>query len=902
MATETTVLNIEFGDLLDRIVKIKNATAELTEENEKLKKSTTEDTAEMEKNSKQIAANEAQIRALSKEKAALNKQVDTEIKLRRAEDGSIESNRAKLSKLTAEYIKLAKPTKEQTDAIKELSDKLKEQEGAIGNTSRNVGNYKEGIEGALKNVRVFGVSLGDSIGALKKKKNELADTAKGIGKVDLSTKGLTNGLKLFRVALAATGIGLIVVALTTLVGLLAKSETGMALVNKVTNILGATINVAVKRVETFAKAVGFFINGEFTKSIETATGAFTGMGEEITKATQAAAALADAQEELEDAEIGFIERRSKLRAEIEDFRDAANDETKAFGERKKALEQALKLQEELTNKEASIAKQRIETAETEFLLSAQTDEDRKKFEEAKAQAFEDDRSRTKEKIKLENELASLEKKNASDINQQRKEIDKENEQRRKEQEEELKKNQELLAELQKEITDDITNQVIEINKRAEAFRAAGASEADVLRFIEQETATVEQNKTDIILAEIDKRNKGIETGNATEILEINKKYNALILAAGNNKVEAERLEKEKQAALLEIQREALQQQLNQLQAEFESATASSEGGLIAEALGLTDEGKAELQSRIDEAKSRIEELGFTIGKLNINPDTGEPQDLLTTLGLDEAGVERFNESIGFIQETISGVSNIVSQASNQRIHELEREKEAAIQLAGDSTEERQRIEESYNAKIESEKRKAFEQTKKIKITESIIATALSVINAYNSGLQAGGPAGPIVGAIFAAIAAGIGVAQTALIAKSKYAKGGKVVEVGGKPHSEGGTKYHGEDGNAFEVERGEGIYVMKTTAQDAISKYSHINEMFGGNKWNGAKTKYAADGGGIAVASSFDGGFAARNAQTNIDTELLAQAIRNMPAPVVSVTEISRVTRSANQAVEVSEI
>lgn len=902
MPQETTILDIDFGDLLDRLVKVKNATAELREENEKLKQSTTEDAEEIEKNTKKIADNEAQIRALNKEKTALNKTVDNSIAQRKAETGSIEANRLKLSQLTAEYIKLSKPTKEQTAAIKDLSDKLKEQEGAIGNTSRNVGNYQSAIQGALKNVKLFGVNIGDTLNVLKQKKGEFSAAAKGIGDVNLSLSGASNGLKLFRLALISTGIGAIIVALGFFTTLLAKSETGMALFNKVTTITGAIMSTLVKRVEALAKGIAFFIDGEWEKSVEAVGGAFKGVGDEIDNVIRASAALADAQEELEDAEIGFIKRRSEIRAQIEDLKDVANDETIVYEERKKALQDALNLQAELTGKEAEIAKFRIETAEQEFLLSAQTDDDRRKFEESKALAFEDERSRSKEKIKLENELSGLAKKNASDIEQQQKQIESERKKREKEKEEQDKKNKEAIAELQKEITDGITNEIFELQRKAEEFRKAGAEEADVLKFIAQETARIEEQKSDIIIAEIDKRGKAIEKGNVVEILSINKKYNALILAAGTNAAEVARLEKEKQQALLEIQREALQQQLNQLQAQFEAATASSEGGLIAEALGLTDEGRKELESRINEAKSRIEELGFTIGKLSINVETGEPQDLLHALGLDEAGIERFNESIGFISSVTSDVSGLVSDAAENRIHELEREKEAAIALAGDSTTERQKIEESYNAKIESEKKKAFEQTKKIKVTESIISTALATINAYNAGVAAApGPAAPIIGALFAAIAAGIGIAQTAIIAKSKYALGGEVINVGGRSHAEGGTTYAGEDGNAFEVERGEKIFVLKQNASEFINKYSTLNEMFGGNRWTNKPTRYAALGGNLAT--SLDGGLQQRDSRNSVNQQIdLAEVFRNLPTPVVKVTEINKVQRGVNQSVAVSEL
>ena len=65
---------------------------------------------------------------------------------------SIQANRDLLKQLTAQYINTTKPTQDFTNKIKDLSDKLKEQEAAIGNTNRNVGNYGQGfskVTGAL---------------------------------------------------------------------------------------------------------------------------------------------------------------------------------------------------------------------------------------------------------------------------------------------------------------------------------------------------------------------------------------------------------------------------------------------------------------------------------------------------------------------------------------------------------------------------------------------------------------------------------------------------------------------------------------------------------------------------------------------------------------------------------
>jgi len=136
----------------------------------------------------------------------------------------------------------------------------------------------------------------------------------------------------------------------------------------------------------------------------------------------------------------------------------------------------------------------------------------------------------------------------------------------------------------------------------------------------------------------------------------------------------------------------------------------------------------------------------------------------------------------------------------------------------------------------------------------------------------------------------------------KFADGGEVFDVGGKPHSQGGTKYRGEDGNVIEVERGEKMFVMKATAAKQIHKLSQFNQMFGGRSWNGAPVNYAAQGGVVS-----DGGFSTSMVTEQIKSDIqtknaIREAFINAPQPIVSVREITNVTKAVNKSVAVSEL
>jgi hypothetical protein len=82
--------------------------------------------------------------------------------------GSVNKMRSKLKELTAEYNKLgASARKEVAPAINKLTDELKKAESAIGNNTRNVGNYKSAWSGAGKTILAAAGFVGGATMALR---------------------------------------------------------------------------------------------------------------------------------------------------------------------------------------------------------------------------------------------------------------------------------------------------------------------------------------------------------------------------------------------------------------------------------------------------------------------------------------------------------------------------------------------------------------------------------------------------------------------------------------------------------------------------------------------------------------------------------------------------------------
>lgn len=277
------------------------------------------------------------------------------------------------------------------------------------------------------------------------------------------------------------------------------------------------------------------------------------------------------------------------------------------------------------------------------------------------------------------------------------------------------------------------------------------------------------------------------------------------------------------------------------------------------------------------------------GKQDAQQETVDKAKENTSLLTDD--VKKQVNDVGAI---ISGVVGLIGaigdnlmQQSEQNIQALEAQKEAGLITQNE-----------FDKRAKQEKEKAFKEAKALNIVMAVMNTANAVI------AQLSNPT-PYVGIALAALAAATGAAQIAIIAKQqppKFAEGGSVFDVGGKPHSSGGTKYVGEDGNRFEVERGEKIFVMKATASKYIDALGGVNMMFGGRSWSNSSVRFAAQGGAIQ-----DGGFVARNTTQRADElatqkALISTLLKSMPAPVVSVQEINKVNNGRNKSVAVSEL
>lgn len=314
----------------------------------------------------EMAASKAYITDCNDSIRIITKTMQNQMKQEREQEGSLRSLRAELSNLTAEYDALSEADRENAeiggvlkDRINEVTDALKGAEEETQRYYRNVGNYKEAIiEAADANIP-FIQQINEMVTSLSGVGSYLRGIKGEFASVTASTVGWTRVLKLLRVALVSTGIGVLVVALGSLVSYFAKTQKGIELANKLMASLGATVNVLVDRVSKFGSVLVNLFSGNFKQAGEDAKAVFKGIGDEIVEETKRAWELADVLNEIDKREVMLSMSRAANRAEIEKLKKAADDTTLSTEERIKAAEKAYELEKKDLKIQTDLAKARI---------------------------------------------------------------------------------------------------------------------------------------------------------------------------------------------------------------------------------------------------------------------------------------------------------------------------------------------------------------------------------------------------------------------------------------------------------------------------------------------------------------------------------------------------------------
>lgn len=215
------------------------------------------------------------------------------------------------------------------------------------------------------------------------------------------------GLKTFKVALAATGIGLILVAFGALATYFTSTKKGAEQLKVATAALGAAFDVIKDRISQLGGALVKFFTGDFKGALDEIKNSFTGITDEIIKETKAAQDLERAMNVLKDEERDFIKVRAETNKQIAEARLLAEDETLSVEKRLEALQRAVDLEKETVAEQLRLAEERARIAREQVDLGESLEEDFQRVAEAEAAVLDLQTASLRTQKRLGTELNSL---------------------------------------------------------------------------------------------------------------------------------------------------------------------------------------------------------------------------------------------------------------------------------------------------------------------------------------------------------------------------------------------------------------------------------------------------------------------------------------------------------------
>jgi len=271
------------------------------------------------------------------------------------------------------------------DKIKETKARLDEEKAGLKAVTKDRQRANDELKEATENTADYSgvISILDS------------QTGGAISKIQGMTQtigGATKGFKLMRAAIIATGIGALVIAITSVATAFTNSEKGQNKFAKLMSQIGVIVGNVTDILGNFGNAIISFVTGNFNEareSINAVTEGIKNFGEETRKEIKIAGELAEmrAKADKQQREL-TVERAKADRDRAKLLEQSINKEKFTVEERIKFLQEAAKLEEDITNKEIENARLRLEAKQQENALSESTKEDLEEEAELQAQLIQ----------------------------------------------------------------------------------------------------------------------------------------------------------------------------------------------------------------------------------------------------------------------------------------------------------------------------------------------------------------------------------------------------------------------------------------------------------------------------------------------------------------------------------
>ncbi len=207
--------------------------------------------------------------------------------------------------------------------------------------------------------QVFGVQIGD----IKEKLQSFAGGFKTLlTSMKASSEGASffaGGMKIVKIALASTGIGLLIVALASLVSYFTQTERGAEFVERAMAGLKAAFKVLIDHASAFGEGLLKIFKGDFQGGWDALKNSVKGVGTEMAEEAKEASALERRFQALEDAEKELELVNSERRANARELFAQSKAENVDAETKQKLIRQAMALEKLAFNDEKTLAAERL---------------------------------------------------------------------------------------------------------------------------------------------------------------------------------------------------------------------------------------------------------------------------------------------------------------------------------------------------------------------------------------------------------------------------------------------------------------------------------------------------------------------------------------------------------------
>ncbi|GAB3284402.1 hypothetical protein GCM10027347_61350 [Larkinella harenae] len=353
---------------------------------------------------------------------------------------SIKSLSAATDELVTKYQEMSRAQRESAEG-KALVKQIIEQRTELGRTDEAISKTRKTFREMVSEYEVFGVSI--------------EGIKTGTDAWITSLKGAQLGLTGIKAALAASGIGLLVVILGSLIAFLTKSQEGMDLLSRKMAGVSAVVSAITSRFSAMGKAIieaidkpgeafkkfGDFLQNnvinrlnsfkviwegirtgsatklldgvvQFGTGITDATKKVSGLTTELNKTRKAGEAVALESQKIRDLSIQMEADYKLMRGESERLKQIADDTTKSFAERNAAIRKAGTIEVELQSKREAFQLRIIKNLKEEARLNGNNFEDKKKVAEAERELGDIREDRYERGTEIQNTYNSLVKEQA----------------------------------------------------------------------------------------------------------------------------------------------------------------------------------------------------------------------------------------------------------------------------------------------------------------------------------------------------------------------------------------------------------------------------------------------------------------------------------------------------------